>query len=90
MKLCDTVTVPFEEFTDLDYREVSSYWIKNCFGDRVYFKTRSREIAIATCNELYGEGFYKVNSGKVGKGSGTESAVGRLNMKSRMNSRGVK
>ena len=81
--LCEIQVVDFEEYTDLDFREVSSFWIKNCLGQRVYFKTRSRETATLTCDELYGKNFYKVNSGKLEKKSSTESAVGRLNSKSR-------
>lgn len=82
-KCCDVVFVEFSEYTDIDFQEVSSYWCKNSLGQRVYFKTRSREVATTTCNELYGFGFYKVNSGRSGKSSGTESAVGRLSSKSR-------
>lgn len=89
-KCCDVVFIEYSEYTDIDFKEVSSFWCKNSLGQRVYFKTRSREVATATCNELYGVGFYKINSGKSGKSSGTESAVGRLNMKSRMNSKGVR
>ncbi len=89
-KNCEIEVVEFEQYTDIDFREVSNFWCKNSLGQRVYFKTRSREVATMTCNELYGVGFYKINSGKMGKSSGTESAVGRLNMKSRMNSKGVR
>ena len=82
-KNCEIEVVEFEQYTDMDYREVSAYWIKNAFGQKVYFKTRSREIAIQTCDDLYGKGQYVVSSGKVSKASGTESAVGRLSSKSR-------
>lgn len=89
-KNCEVVIVEFEEFTDMDFREVSSFFVKNSMGQRVYFMTRSREIAEAKNAELFGKGFYRLSSGKVSKPSGTESAVGRLNMKSRMNSKGVR
>jgi hypothetical protein len=89
LKLCETVTVEFDEYTDMDYREVSSFWIKNCLGQKVYFKTRSREIAVYTCDQLYGKGHYQVSSGKMGKKPESESAVGRMNTKSRMNSKGA-
>lgn len=82
-KCCDITTVEFSEYTDLDFREVSSYYVKNALGQRVYFLTRSREIAQYTCDEMYGVGHYRVSSGKVQKSSGTESAVGRLSSKSR-------
>lgn len=82
-KNCDVKIIEFEEYTDLEFREVSSYFIKNCLGQRVYFLTRSREIAQQTSDEMFGNGFYRVNSGKMSKSSGTESAVGRLSSKSR-------
>lgn len=82
-KNCEVVIVEFEEFTDMDYREVSAYWIKNAFGQKVYFKTRSREIAIQTCDDLYGKGQYVVSSGKMQKNSGTNTVRGVLNSKSR-------
>lgn len=82
-KNCEVVIVEFEEFTDLEFREVSNFFIKNCLGQRVYFMTRSREIAQMTSDSMFGVGHYRVNSGKVSKPSGTESAVGRLSSKSR-------
>jgi hypothetical protein len=82
-KSCEIEVVDFEQYTDMDYREVSSFWIKNCLGQKVYFKTRSREVAVYTCDQLYGKGHYQVSSGKMGKKSDNESAVGRLGSKSR-------
>lgn len=82
-KNCEVVIVEFEEFTDMDFREVSSFFVKNSMGQRVYFMTRSREVAEAKNAEMFGKGFYRLSSGKVSKPSGTESAVGRLSSKSR-------
>lgn len=82
-KCCDIKIIDFEDYTDLEFREVSSYFIKNCLGQRVYFLTRSREVAQMTSDQMFGAGHYRVNSGKVSKPSGTESAVGRLSSKSR-------
>ena len=89
MKCCDIVTVEFEEYTDLEFREVSSFFIKNAMGQKVYFKTRDRAIAQFTSDELFGKGHYKVNSGKMGKRPDNESAVGRINSRSRAGSRPV-
>ena len=89
-KCCDTRTVEFSEYTDIDFREVSSYFIKNALGQRIYFLTRSREVAQQTSDSMFGVGHYRVNSGKVSKASGTESAVGRINSRSRAGSRPVK
>lgn len=82
-KNCDVKIIDFEEYTDMEFREVSSFFIKNCLGQRVYFMTRSREIAQITSDAMFGVGHYRVNSGKISKASGTESAVGRLSSKSR-------
>lgn len=82
-KCCDVKIVDFEEYTDLEFREISNFFIKNCLGQRVYFMTRSREIAQMTSDGMFGKGFYRLSSGKVSKPSGTESAVGRLGSKSR-------
>lgn len=86
---CEVEVVEFQQFTDMDYREVSAFWIKNCLGQKVYFKTRSRDIAIRTCDSMYGVGFYKVNSGKMQKNSGTNTVRASLNSKSRAGSRPV-
>lgn len=82
-KLCETVVVEFEEYTDIDFREISSYFIRNCLGQRVYFKTRSREIAQATCDDMFSKGHYLISSGKLSKSPESQSAVGRINSRSR-------
>jgi hypothetical protein len=82
-KNCDVKIVEFEDYTDLEFREVSNFFIKNCLGQRVYFLTRSREIAQHTSDQMFGINHYRINSGKMSKPSGTESAVGRLSSKSR-------
>lgn len=89
-KSCEIEVVEFEQYTDMDYREVSAYWVKNAFGQKVYFKTRSREIAIQTCDDLYGKGQYVVSSGKMQKNSGTNTVRASLNSKSRQGSKCVK
>lgn len=89
-KNCNTVVVDFDEYTSMEFREVSAYWIKNAFGEKVYFLTRSRELAIQTCDDLYGRGQYVVSSGKMQKNSGTNTVRASLNSKSRAGSRPVK
>lgn len=89
LKLCETKVVEYEEYTDIDFREVSNFWIKNALNQRVYFMTRDRELAQLTANHAYGDNHYKVSSGKMGKKPENESAVGRMNTKSRMNSKGA-
>ena len=53
-KCCDVKIVDFEDYTDLEFREVSNFFVKNCLGQRVYFLTRSREIAQYTSDEMFG------------------------------------
>ena len=89
-KCCDIKIIDFEDYTDLEFREVSSYFIKNCLGQRVYFMTRSREVAQMTSDEMFGVGHYRVSSGKMGKTPESQSAVGRINSRSRAGSRPVK
>ena len=36
------------------------YHIVNAYGNRVYFKCRSRKDAVAACSNLYGKGFYTI------------------------------
>jgi len=76
-KSCEIEVVDFDQYTDIEFREVSAFWIKNAFGQKVYFKTRSREVATHTCDTIYGKGQYIVSSGKMGKKPESESAVGR-------------
>lgn len=90
VKCCDVKIIDFEDYTDLEFREVSNFFIKNCMGQRVYFLTRSRETAQTTSDEIFGIGHYRVSSGKIGKTPESQSAVGRINSRSRAGSRPVK
>lgn len=86
-KCCDVKIIDFEDYTDLEFREVSNFFVKNCLGQRVYFLTRSREIAQMTNSVLFGEGFYSLSSGKVIKSSRENTVRASLNSKSRQGSR---
>lgn len=89
-KICDVKIIDFEDYTDLEFREVSNFFIKNCLGQRVYFLTRSRETAQMTSDKMFGVGHYRVSSGKMSKTPESQSAVGRINSRSRAGSRPVK
>lgn len=89
-KVCDVQYVEYSEYTDIDFREVGSFFIKNSMGQRVYFMTKSREIAQLVSDEMYGVGHYRVSSGKMSKAPEAQSAVGRINSRSRAGSRPVK
>jgi hypothetical protein len=81
--------IPYTETLVEGYKSPSNFYIRNCFGDYVYFHTRDRKLAQDSCNEKFGLGQYTVNASKMSKAPDSESAVGRLNTKSRMNSKGV-
>lgn len=40
----------------------TGYWIKDALGVLVFFVTHDKKVAQLKCDELYGEGKYKVNS----------------------------
>ncbi len=44
------------------YTSASGYYIVSAQGWKVYFKCRDRKRAQAVCNELFGKGYYFVNS----------------------------
>lgn len=81
--MCEILEVDYQLTLELDYKHPANFYVRNCFGNFVYFLTRSREVAQKTSDEMFGVGHYRVNSGRVSKASGTESAVGRLSSKSR-------
>jgi hypothetical protein len=47
--------VTFEEFTDIDFRAPTAYYIRNALGEYVYFHTRDRLEAQKICDETYGK-----------------------------------
>lgn len=81
--------VSFYDFNDDDFHKPSNYYIKNALGEYVFIHSRSREIAQQMCDEMYGKGQYKVNASRMSKSPESQSAVGRINSKSRQGSRAV-
>lgn len=53
------VLVP-SEILDTDHKPPTKYYIVDCFGNGVFFKTRSRSNAQELCDILYGENFFTV------------------------------
>lgn len=90
MSKCKTTVITFEEFTDLEFKAPSAFYLRNSLGEYVYFHTRDRSVAQGWANEIYGVGFYNINGGKMGKAPESQSAVGRINSRSRAGSRPVK
>lgn len=85
-----TTTISFEEFTDDQFIKPSNHYVKNAMGDFTFFHSRDRATCQQACDEMYGAGQYKVNASKMGKSPESQSAVGRINSKSRAGSRPVK
>lgn len=85
-----TTTVTFEEFTDMEFSHPASWWVRSCLGDYTYFHCRNREDAQKICDDMFSKGHYKVNAAKMSKPPESQSAVGRLNSRSRAGSRSVK
>lgn len=71
-----------------DYKHISNFYIRNCLGNLIYFHTRDRAAAQEACDDMFSKGHYKVNAAKMSKPPESQSAVGRLNARSRMNSKG--
>ncbi len=85
----EVIVVDFLTFSDDDFRPPSTFFIKDCMGDYVFLQGRDRVKAQEQADEIYGKGHYKVIAAKQGKGGGEQSAVGRINSKSRAGSRPV-
>ena len=82
----EVTIVPFKTYSDIDFRDPSSFYIRNGMGDRAYFHTRDRLKAQVKCNNMYGVGMYTVQSSKISKGSDNIQARGFSNSKSRAGS----
>ncbi len=90
MSKCKTTVISYSEFIDDDFKKPSNHYIKNAMGDFTFFHSRDRATCQQACDEMYGVGQYKVNASKMGKSPESQSAVGRINSKSRAGSRPVK
>jgi len=59
----ETIIVPCEErLHDLSFTDPTSYFLVDCNGDGVYFKTRSKQKAQEAADLEYGIGKYKIRS----------------------------
>ena len=59
-KKIEIITVSQEERMDDDFKPPTSLFIINAMGEGVYFKTRSRPLAQAEADHIYGAGKYTV------------------------------
>lgn len=89
MSKCKTTVITFEEFTDDEFKKPSNFYIMDAMQNYVFFHTRQREVAQEWCDKIY-DGRYKVNASKMSKAPESQSAVGRINSRSRQGSRPVK
>lgn len=73
----------YEEFIDDDYPKPAKWWVRSAMGDYYFFHCRERSSAQEQCDDYFGKGRYKVNTSTMSKSSDSQSAVGRINSKSR-------
>lgn len=64
-----TVDVTFEHFCDPDFIPPGSFYIRNAFGEYVFFKTGDRAKAQEAVNNIYGRGRYTAVAAKLEKGT---------------------
>lgn len=60
-----TITVTYEEYTDIDFLDPATYFVVDAMQNYVYFCTRDRAKAQEKCNEMYGVGKYTVKASKL-------------------------
>lgn len=82
--------VTYEDTLEDNFKEPSSWFVVGATGDRYYFHYRDRDKAQQSCDELMGQGKYVIRTNKMKQPKGNQTAVGRMNAKSRMNSKGPK
>lgn len=82
MSKCKTTIITFEEFTDDEFKKPSNFYIMDAMQNYVFFHTRDRLVAQSWCDKIY-DGAYTVNASKMSKAPDSQSAVGRINSKSR-------
>lgn len=61
-KPIETIIVSYEDFNDPDFHYPSNYYIVNCFGEYVFYKTRSRQKAREAVDSSFGVNKYQVRS----------------------------
>lgn len=72
MNNINTVVVSYQEFNSPDFRSPASYFIRNAFGDYVFYKTSKRQVAQDAADMEYGEGKYKVTNYSFNTGNNKE------------------
>lgn len=79
--------VDYEETLEEDFKAPAKWFFQSALG-LVYIHCRKREDAIQYIKDEWG-GKYSVRCSTLDKGNGKESAVGRINSRSRAGSRSV-
>lgn len=79
--------IGYEVYSEEEFSHPSSYFIVDCLGNRVYYKSRDRALVQQEVDKEYGKGKYAVKAAKTEKGSGeTLGARASVNSKSRSGS----
>lgn len=78
--------VPYKDTLDDEFHSPSKWFFQSATSDMVFIHCRDRSTAIEYVKDEYG-GRYTVRCATSDKGNGKESAVGRINSRSRQGSR---
>jgi hypothetical protein len=62
-----TTIINYEEFTSIDFKPPSVYFIKNALNEYIFYHTKDRATAQEESNKEYGSGHYKVCAAKIAK-----------------------
>ena len=84
------IVVSYEAFTSIDFPPPSNFYIKDAMQNYIFYSSRDRQKVQQEVDDEFGKGHYKVNASKMGKAPESQSAVGRINSRSRAGSRPVK
>ena len=84
------IVISYEAFTSIDFLPPSNFYIKDAMQNYIFYSSRDRQKVQQEVDDEFGKGHYKVNASKMGKAPESQSAVGRINSRSRAGSRPVK
>lgn len=83
------IVVSYSEFSEDEFKPPATYYFKDALGNFNFLCGRDRLRLQQWVDDNYGKGKYRLAAAKQGKGGGEQSAVGRINSKSRAGSRPV-
>lgn len=80
--------VPYKDTLEDEFKAPSKWFFQSATSDMIFIHCRNRADAIQYVKDEFG-GRYNVRCATSDKGNGKESAVGRINSRSRQGSRVV-